>query len=158
VPSQAVVRKVHFEVRPRRDGPDKARELLPYVDRVSLADLVSGFEHPAGYDLAGRYVGIVLDHFNFGDLTSYLSGQPDSSYWAEHGAIALLGCHCGEVECWPFEGKVLTVADLVIWRGFAQPHRPKRDYGRFDPFAFRRTKYEHAVRDAFRDAGTNRHF
>jgi hypothetical protein len=81
VPSQAVVRKVHFEVRPRGDGPDKVRELLPYVDRVSLADLVSGFEHAAGYDLAGRYVGIVLDHFDFGDLASYLSGQPDSSYW-----------------------------------------------------------------------------
>jgi len=56
---------------------------------------------------------IVLDHFDFGDLASYLSGQPDSSYWAEHGAIALLGCDCGEVECRPFEGKVLEAS---LWR------------------------------------------
>jgi hypothetical protein len=158
VPSQAVVRKVHFEVRLWGDGPDKARELLPYIDGVSFGELVSGFEHVAGYDLAGRYVGIVLDHFNFGDLASYLGGQPDSSYWAAHGAIALLGCNCGEVECWPFEGQVLTVGDLVIWRGFTQPQRPKRDYGSFGPFVFRRTQYVHAVREAVRDARTDRAF
>ena len=152
--SQAVVRKVHFEVGPWGAGPDKARELLPFVDGVSLRELVSGFEHVAGYDLAGRYVGIVLDHFDFGDLATYLSGQPDSCYWAKHGAIALLGCDCGEVGCWPFEAHVLTIGDLVIWRDFAQPHRPKRDYGSFGPFAFRRTQYEHAVRKAVLDAGT----
>jgi hypothetical protein len=51
-----------------------------------------------------------------------------------------------------------SVGDLVIWRGFAQPHRPKRDYGSFGPFAFRRTQYEHIVREAVRDAGTDRAF
>jgi len=155
VPAQPVIRRVRFEVRPFGDKPDGARELLPYVDDVSLVDLVSGFEHAAGYDVAGKYAGIVLDHFNFGDLTSYLTGQPDSSYWEEAGAIALLGCDCGEVGCWPLEAEVVTTDSRVTWRGFIQPHRPKRDYGSFGPLVFRRTHYEHAVREAVSQASAD---
>ena len=157
MPTESVIRRIHFEIRPWGGHQARAaRELLPYVDDVSLVDLVSGFEHTAGYDVAGGYAGIVLDHFNFGDLASYLTGQPDSSYWAMTGAIALLGCDCADVGCWPLEGQVLTDDALVTWRGFAQPHRPARDYGSFGPFVFRRSQYEHAVRDAVRDANTHR--
>jgi hypothetical protein len=85
VPPPLVVRKVRFEVRPWGNGTPPGRELLPYVDDVSLVDLVSGYEHAARYDVAGEYAGLVLDHFNFGDLASYLTGQPDSSYWARRG-------------------------------------------------------------------------
>jgi hypothetical protein len=61
--------------------------------------------------------------------------------------IALLGCDCGEVGCWPLEAQVLVDDDLVIWRGFAQPYRPRRDYGSFGPFVFRRNQYDRAVRE-----------
>jgi hypothetical protein len=148
VPALPLIRKIRFRVRSWGHAPDSARELLPYIDNVSLVDLVSGYEQAAGYDVPGAYAGIVLDHFNFGDLTAYLTGHPDSAYWAERGVIALLGCDCGEVGCWPLEACVLIGDDLVTWRGFAQPHRPTRDYGSFGPFTFRRSQYERAVREA----------
>lgn len=146
MPTPPLIRKVRFDIRPWGDGPDPARELLPYVDNVSLVKLVSGFEHAAGYDVPGQYAGLVLDHFKFGDLTAYLAGEP-GSYWSGEGVIALLGCDCGEVGCWPLEARVLCDDDWVTWRGFAQPFRPKRDYGTFGPFVFRRSQYERAARE-----------
>jgi hypothetical protein len=83
VPTPPLTRKVRFDVRPWGDRPDPTRELLPYIDNVSLVDLVSGFEHAARYDVPGSYAGIVLDHFDYGDLTAYLTGQPDSAYCAK---------------------------------------------------------------------------
>jgi hypothetical protein len=83
VPIPPPVRKARFDVRPWGDGPNPARELLPYVDNVSLVDLISGYERAAGYDVPSTYAGIVLDHFNFGDLTAYLAGEPHSAYWAK---------------------------------------------------------------------------
>ncbi|GAB2828133.1 hypothetical protein GCM10027176_35380 [Actinoallomurus bryophytorum] len=141
-----LIRKVRFDVRPWGDGPDPARELVPYIDKVSLVDLVSGFEHAAGHGVPGAYAGIVLDHFAFGDLTAYLTGRPDSTHWAKRGVIALLGCTCGEVGCRSLEARVLIDDDLVTWRGFARPDRPG-DYGSFGPFTFRRGQYERAVRE-----------
>ncbi|MEN3615866.1 hypothetical protein AAH979_41060 [Plantactinospora sp. ZYX-F-223] len=147
MPPLMPIRKVQFKIRPWGPGPDPGRELLPYVDDVSLVDLISGYERAAGFDVPGAYAGVVLDHFNFGDLASYLVGQPDSTYWADKGVIALLGCDCGEVGCWPLEAQVIIDADLVTWRGFVQPFRPRRDYGAFGPFTFRRNQYERAVRE-----------
>jgi hypothetical protein len=122
--------------------------LLALVDDVSLVDLVSGYEHAAGFDVPGQYAGLVLDHFKFGDLAAYLTGRPDSAYHTSKGAIDLLGCDCGEVGCWPLESRVLMGVDTVSWLGFAQPFRPERDYGGFGPFRFRRSQYENAVRAA----------
>ena len=147
VPERPPVRRVRFDVRPWDDGSEPARELLAFVDDVSLVDLVAGYEHAAGFDVPGAYAGLVLDHFRFGDLTGYLLGQPESGYWKLRPVIALLGCDCGEVGCWPLEARVLVENDLVIWRGFEQPFRPRRDYGSFGPFTFRRSQYERAVRD-----------
>lgn len=143
-----LIRRVRFDVRPWGDHREPARELLPYVDDVSLVDMVRGYELAAGYDVPGSYAGIVLDHFTFGDLTAYFAGEPDSAYWADRGVIALLGCDCGEVGCWPLEARVLCRDDLVTWHGFVQPFRPDRDYGAFGPFVFKRAQYELAVQEA----------
>lgn len=146
MPSLPLVRRVRFDVRPWGDRSDRTRELLPFVDNVSLVELVSGYEHAAGFDVPGAYAGLVLNHFKFGDLTAYLTGRPDSAYRAKRGVIALLGCDCGEVGCWPLEAHVLIGNDVVTWRGFVQPFRPQRDYGSFGPFTFRTSQYESAVR------------
>jgi hypothetical protein len=148
MPSPLLVSRVRFDVLPWSDGPDPARELLPFVDDVSLVELVSGYEHAAGFDVPGTYAGVVLDHFKFGDLTAYLTGRPDSAYCSDRGVIALLGCDCGEVGCWPLESQVLTGDDVVTWSGFVQPFRPQRDYGTFGPFTFNRSQYETAAREA----------
>jgi hypothetical protein len=148
VPTSPPVRSVRFEVRPWGSGPLVARELLPYVDDVSMVDLVRGYELAAGYEVPGAYAGIVLDHFNFGDLTSYLTGAPESPYCADLGVVALLGCDCGEVGCWPLETRVVVQDGLVTWQGFVQPFRRGRDYSTFGPFVFQQGRYERAVREA----------
>ncbi|MCW2144651.1 hypothetical protein [Actinoplanes cyaneus] len=125
MPSLPIIRRVRFDVRPWGDGADPARELHPFVDNVSLVELVAGYEHAAGFDVPGTYAGLVLDHFNFGDLTAYLIGEGEAAYQADRGVIALLGCDCGEVGCWPLESQVLVEKDLVTWRGFTQPFRPR---------------------------------
>jgi hypothetical protein len=135
-------------VRPWGHNPAPARELVPYVDNISMVDLVRGYELAAGYDVPGTYAGIVLDHVDVGDLTSYLAGEPQSAYWAKPGVIALLGCDCGEVGCWPLEARVLRQDGLVTWHSFLQPFRSDRDYRAFGPFVFQRVQYERAVKEA----------
>ncbi|WP_308285868.1 hypothetical protein [Actinoplanes hulinensis] len=148
MPSQLPIRRVRFDVCPWGDSADPRRELLPFVDDVSLVELVAGYERASGFDVPGTYAGLVLDHFNVGDLTAYLMGEPESAYRANRGVIALLGCDCGEVGCWPLESRVVLEKDLVTWRGFTQPFRPQRDYGSFGPITFRRNQYDRAVREA----------
>ncbi len=147
-PPRPPIRRVRFELRPWADDVTLARELLPYVDDVSLVDLVSGYEQAAGFDVPGAYAGLVLENVSLGDLAAYLIGEPEAAYRANHGTIALLGCDCGELGCWPLEARVLGQAGLVTWRGFTQPHRRQRDYGDFGPFLFERKQYEHAARQA----------
>jgi hypothetical protein len=143
---------IRFDVRPWGNGNSPARELLPFVDGVSMVDLVGAYELAAGFDAPGQYAGLVLDHSRFGDLASYLIGEPESAYFTDRGTIAVLGCDCGELGCWPLEARVLVADAAVTWLGFAQPFRPQRDYGTFGPFMFDRTQYERAVRQAVADA------
>lgn len=148
MPHSPFIRQVRFDVRPWGSAREPARELVPYVDNVSLVDLVRGYELAAGFDVPGAYAGLVLDHFRFGDLIAYLIGEPDSAYWAGRGVVALLGCDCGEVGCWPLEARIVRSDNLVTWRGFTQPFRQNRDYDSFGPFVFDRAQYERAARAA----------
>ncbi|TDW24038.1 hypothetical protein [Kribbella kalugense] len=131
------IRRVGFELHPWEGGP--ARELLPTVDGIALTDLVETYERAHRFDVIGGYAGLVLEHLSHGSLPEYLSGRD--------GSVALLGCNCGEVGCWPLEAQVV-VGTQVTWRGFRQPHRPRRDYSSFGPFTFDRSQYDAAVRRA----------
>lgn len=128
---------IRFEVRLWAGGPD--RELLPFVDDLSLADLVAQYEQAAAHDTAGGYAGLVLENLDYSDLTGYLTGMSNP--------VAVLGHNCGEVDCWSLQAEIQAGDDLVVWQGFSQPHRPARDYGSFGPFQFRRGQYDHAVRE-----------
>ncbi|MGZ2484006.1 hypothetical protein ACVITL_002529 [Rhizobium pisi] len=118
--------------------------IVPCVDGVGLDQLVADFERAAGYaDPAGGYGGLVPSHFRFGSLLSYFLGQEEPL--GEQGKIYVLSCECGEVGCWPLIADVRLHQDKVIWSGFRQPHRPKRNYECFGPFEFERAQYEEAV-------------
>ena len=63
---------IRFELRPFRRG---ARELMPPAGSSSLADLAAAFELESGFTPAGGYAGLVLEHYQLGDLTQYLAGK-----------------------------------------------------------------------------------
>jgi hypothetical protein len=144
MPSPQPIRIVRFDIRLSGDGSDPARLLLPYVDDVSLVDLISDYENAAGFDVPGAYAEVIIDNIE-GGLAPYLLGRPDPADRTDRDAIALLGCRaCGMVDCWPLETQVFIADDLVTWTNFSQPFRPHRDYTHFGPFVFRRHQYEHA--------------
>jgi hypothetical protein len=120
------------------------RQLMPEVNGVPLVDLVATFETGRGYRPTGGYAGLVLDHFDFGDLSRYFLGLGDGQ-WPRPGRAWLLGCDCGEVGCWPLEVAIDVESARVGWSGFAQPHRPAWDYTGFGPFVFVRDQYDRAV-------------
>ena len=135
--------EIRFDVRPFGGS---ARELVPVVSSRSLADRAAAFETDRGLTPAGRYMGLVLDYYNFGDLTRYLTGVEES--W-EGDPVQLLSCSsCGEWGCWPLTASVTVTLDAVLWSGFRNPHRDDRDYSRFGPFAFLAADYHAAVSSA----------
>ena len=54
------------------------------------------------------------------------TGEPESAYWSGQSVVALLGCDCGEVGCWPLEVRIVRSDSLVTWCGFTQPFRQNR--------------------------------
>jgi hypothetical protein len=127
-------------------GGDQATRVMPLIDGEPLDELVARFERGRFQDVAGEYGGIVPAWFDYGDLAKYFLGAPESPYWQAIGKVALLGCECGEVGCWPFYAKVEATADAVTWSHFEQPHRPARDYGGLGPLIFAKSEYEDALR------------
>jgi hypothetical protein len=132
----------HVEFVLDRPAGDE-RRVTPAVDGTSLVDVVRVYETARGFDVPGGYGGLVIDRFRFGDLATYFAGR--SGVWPGDGRVALLGCSCGEVGCWPLFARVRELDDYVVWDGFEQPHRPDRDYSGFEPFLFDRRQYRDAL-------------
>lgn len=130
-----VVRSLEQNSRP----PDC---IVPFIDGRDLVDLVSEFEDVSGYEPAGGYDGIVPTRYAFGPLVPYYLGQPEGGSGRE---IAVLGCACGEMGCWPLDVRVDLRRDSVVWSAFRQSHRPDRAYDGFGPFTFDRRQYEAAA-------------
>jgi hypothetical protein len=123
---------------------DSDRRVLPVVDGQSLVDLARTYEAGHGFDVPGGYEGLSIDNFGFGDLELYLTGSSD--VWPGQGRVALLGCDCGEVGCWPLFARVRRTTETVMWESFENPHRLQRDYGGLGPFTFSAAAYEAALR------------
>lgn len=119
--------------------------VTPLLDGVSLADLIEQFESTKAMEPAGGYAGIVAWYFNFGSLEEYFLGKSTVEYWRDLGKVALLGCKCGEVGCWPLHASVTVGDGRVAWSGFEQPYRPERDYSEFGPFNFDLGTYRAAL-------------
>ena len=112
------------------------------MDARSLAELAHEFESSAGYETAGRYASIVMQHYDFGDITLYLLGEQRP--WPGHD-VALLGCECGEWGCWPLVSRVAAADGVIEWSQFSQPHRSSWSYEGFGPFRFAEQQYKLAV-------------
>ena len=142
---------IRFEIC-KKSGPwdGLVDEVAIFVYDRNLAEILREVELPFAMregkpHLAGSYIGLPPEEVFlpsprfFGEPTTYY--DHDSS----EGKIAVLGCVCGEVGCWPFRVRVTLRDDVVIWSGFEQPHRPAWRYDEMRPFVFDRTQYVSAL-------------
>jgi hypothetical protein len=121
------------------------------INEEPLRDLVRRYELPwatgSGQpDLAGSYG--LLTGYRFD--TGLFFGEPAVADYRLAGGVALMGCICGDVGCWPFVVRIHIGDDEVVWRDFRQPHRPGWSYADFPPLHFDRTAYEAEVAAAER--------
>ncbi|MEV0582868.1 hypothetical protein [Nonomuraea sp. NPDC050310] len=95
-------------------------------------------------DLAGSYKGLSERDKVCWPSTHFL-GRP-LLQWLDDGDTVLLGCTCGEWECWPLTAQVQVGEETVTWSGFRNGHRASWDLGALGPFTFDREQYESALR------------
>ncbi len=121
-----------FVVEPLNPPEQMVLATVPVIDGRPLTDLVEELEIQRGFDPAGGYGGLVFDFFDFGPVDKYFRKTDD---------IFVLGCHCGEVGCWPLRCRVKADDNRITWDNFSQPHRPDRDYSNLGPFIFDPAQY-----------------
>jgi hypothetical protein len=130
------------------DETTNIEELIPEIDKVPLTDLIHQFEQRMGMETRPvSYGGLIPRYFKFGPVRDHFFATDKAVNWEEEPRrkVALLGCQCGEVGCWPLICQITSDQDTVTWSEFAQLHRPNRDYQDFGPFHFRRGQYEQVV-------------
>ena len=123
------------------------------VNGRDLRDLVAEAELPFARRevkprLAGSYVGLPPEEMFL--PSRRLLGEPGTYYDADYadGRLAVLGCVCGEVGCWPLLVGISVGEDVVTWEDFRQPHGGAWRYGVLGPFVFGRGAYEAELRGA----------
>jgi hypothetical protein len=142
---------IRFEIG-KRDAPADGLvdAVNVFINGRNLVDVLREVELPfrareGKPDLAGSYVGLPLEDILL--PAPRLLGEPATYY--DHGypegKIAVLGCVCDEVGCWPFLVKITLRDDVVIWDDFEQPHRRAWRYDELRPFVFDRTQYLSAL-------------
>jgi hypothetical protein len=135
--------EIAFVIRDRADL--HTLEVVPAIDGALLTDLVDAYElghamHPAG----NAYGGLVPAHYRFGAMDRHYRGGSTEAFGP---ATPVLGCECGEWDCWPLLARISVCSGGVTWDEFAQPRRPVRNYSGLGPFHFTREKYEDALAD-----------
>jgi hypothetical protein len=142
---------IRFEIGKREDPADGLVDAVNvFVNGRNLVDVLREVELPfrareGKPDLASRYVGLPPEEIFL--PSPRLLGEPTTYYDHDsvEGKIAVLGCGCGDVGCWPFRVKITLREDVVIWDGFEQPHRRAWRYDEMRPFVFDRAQYLSAL-------------
>jgi hypothetical protein len=120
-----------------------------FVNDRNLVDIVREVELPFAARggkprLAGTYIGLPAEDV-FLPSPRLLGETTHYPFDGLGGKVAVLGCVCGDVGCWPFRTGIELREDVVIWDGFEQPHRRKWRYDEMRPFVFDRTQYFSAL-------------
>lgn len=120
-----VVEVIRFEIGERdapAEGTVEAVDIL--VNGRNLVETLRELELPFATregkpDLAGRYAGLRPADV-FLPSSRLLGGEPMTydDHGDPEGKTAVLGCVCGEVDCWPFLVRIKLREDVVIWDGF----------------------------------------
>jgi len=119
-----------------------------FVNGRNLIDILKEVEMPfarqeGSPDIAGGYAGLRPEEIFF--PSRRLLDEPETCSSDEK--VAVLGCECGEIDCWPFLVRITARDDVVIWSDFEQPHRSGHFVGRpwsyeqLQSFLFDRARY-----------------
>jgi hypothetical protein len=134
--------RVSFIIQPFED----TLAVTPVVDGIPLSEMIAAFEREQHFEPAGGYGGLIPEWFKYGPLERYFLGDFDKdSYFAPMDRVYLLGCHCGEVGCWPLMARIRANDESVTWDSFQQPHRKERDYTGFGSLVFDVEQYRETV-------------
>lgn len=112
------------------------------IDDIDLTEHARRVELPFSADLAGTYAGLWNDVFW---PSRHFLGEPKHR-WFDDGDTVLLGCQCGQWECWPLTAQVEVTDETVTWSAFRNGHRATWDLSALGPFVFDRRQYETALR------------
>lgn len=107
------------------------------IDGRDLIDLLCRIELPQATadgmpEIAGSYGGLSPDEWE---------ALPQLE---DDGRVAVLGCECGVVGCWPFQVRITWRDATVSWGDFHGPGR-NSDYSALGRFIFAREQYESAL-------------
>ncbi len=117
--------------------------LLPTLDGVALAELVTGYETARAFASVGDYGGVLVTPRFARHWAADLLAE--GRLRRRHVATLLDHEDCGEPGCWPLRARVDVLEDGVVWHSFSQPHRKAWDYSGFGPFVFDADQYRSAV-------------
>jgi hypothetical protein len=121
---------------------ESAIRITACINGRRLPDMVEEFETAHGLDdPAGGYNGLVPAFYSLASVRDHFLGRSPNIA----GRTYVLGCECGDIECWPLIADVEASDSTVLWKRFGQPHRPNRDYSEFGPFLFDRNRYDNAL-------------
>ena len=141
---------IRFEIGKREDPSDGVVDAVNiFVNGRNLVDIVREVEltfraREGRPHLAGRYVGLPPQDIFL--PSPRLLGEPATFYDHDYpGKIAVLGCGCGDVGCWPMLVEISLRDDVEVWSGFEQPHRSAWRYDEIGPFVFDRARYLSAL-------------
>lgn len=143
--------EIHFELG-KRDGPvDGVVDAVSiFINGRDLVQIVREMElsfaaRDGNPDLAGSYVGLPPNEV-FLPSRRFL-GEPETydDKDSPDDKLAVLGCGCGEVGCWPLLVCITLRKEAVLWSGFEQPHRRHWRYEELGPFLFDLSRYLDAL-------------
>lgn len=133
------------------DGEDYTGVQI-FIDGVDLHAMIRDYELPmAKREDAKRIAG---DYFVLDAETvdrAYFLGEAVREYGIPLEKVALMGCCCGVVACWPLLARIRISKSSIFWEDFEQPYRSSEseagfwDYSEFGPFEFDRTQYMDAL-------------
>ncbi len=141
--------EIRFEIGERDDPVDGMVEtVVIFVNDRDLAGITREVELPFAArdrkpELAGNYVGLPPEAVFL--PSQRLLGEPERYYDDCGGKIAVLGCGCGDVGCWPLLVGITPRGDTVLWEDFEQPHRGHWRHDGLGPFVFDRARYTSAL-------------
>jgi len=141
--------EIRFEIGERDDPADGVVEtVVIFVNDRDLTEIAREVELPFAVrdgkpEIAGNYVGLPPEAVFL--PSQRLLGRPEVRYDDHGGKIAVLGCGCGVVGCWPLRVNITLRGGTVLWEDFEQPHRRHWRHDEMGPFVFDRTRYASAL-------------